>query len=602
MPGAGAGPASGGGAAGDHPDRPRPWWLPIVVIMVVCDVVVASLLLFSSTGPDSSATAGPTAPPQATTPDGGLDGQRAANGSAAAEGGSAAGDQPGDPYRGADWIRRENERPGTRDWQIPQDPKTWDAIRGFADVTSVNRGGRFGIYVNSVDRWHVEAYRTGYYGGTGGRLVWTSDEQEPLLQPPATTDPKTLMREAPWTRSLEIEADGEWPPGMYLLKLVAPKGATYIPLVVRDDDSTADLLVQSSVTTWQAYNSWGGATLYAGPGNDGSTRSKVVSFDRPYDGTGSGEFFGREWQFVYFAERLGLDLTYWTDIDLHTQPERVRQHRGFVSLGHDEYYSPAMRTGLEQARDAGVNLAFFGANAIFRKIRLEPSPLGEARREVNYRDAASDPLYGKDNSQVTVSWRAAPSNEPESTLIGNYYECNPVKADMVISDADAWVFAGTGLRNGDKLPNQVGNEYDRVTPEVPTPQNIQVLAHSPVTCKGKKSYADVTYYTADSGAGVFGAGTFWWIPTLDDESCIAAPNSTPRCQTQTIVENVLRAFAAGPAGHTHPSVNNLAKLGIRQPIAPKPRSASGTTNGNGSTGTSVPAVPPAGGVDAGDDD
>ena len=164
-----------------------------------------------------------------------------------------------------------------------------------------------------------------------------------------------------------------------------------------------------------------------------------------------------------------------------------------------------------------------------------------------------------DPSEVTVEWRAEPSDEPESSLTGAYYECNPVEADLVIHDPDAWVFEGTGVTADTRWPDAVGNEYDRVTPAVPTPASIQVLAHSPVTCKGKRSYADMTYYTTSSGAGVFSAGTFWLIPPLDD----ACEPGSATCQIQGMVTNVLRTFAAGPAGLTHPSEPNLDELGIR---------------------------------------
>ena len=122
-----------------------------------------------------------------------------------------------------------------------------------------------------------------------------------------------------------------------------------MPLVIRDDGSHSDLLVQSSVTTWQAYNGWGGASLYEGT----KGRADVVTFDRPYTGNGSGEFLGREYEFIYLVERLGLDVSYWTDIDLHERGELALNHRAVVIPGHDEYYTVEMRQSLETARDAG---------------------------------------------------------------------------------------------------------------------------------------------------------------------------------------------------------------------------------------------------------
>lgn len=477
-------------------------------------------------------------------------------------------DAPAEPagveaYRGEGWIAAENALPGTTEWQIPDDPAMWEKIRGYADATSIDHGEQVALRVSTAaPTWRVDAYRIGWYGGAGGRLIWSSDDQPGVVQPPATIDQRTGLRTAPWEPSITVATDDTWPPGQYLLKLVSSDGgATFVPLVVRDDESTAPLLLQSAVTTWQAYNGWGGANLYTGPDGASATRSRVVTFDRPYSGNGSGEFLGREFEFNFFVERLGLDVTYWTDIDLDARGELARQHRAVVIPGHDEYYTVAMRDALEEARDAGVNLAFFGANNIYRRIRLEPSDVGERRLEVNYRVASEDPLNGVDDAQVTTSFREPPAADPESSLIGNFYECNPVEADWVVGDASAWVFEGSGFRDGDRIADMVGNEYDRVTPGVPTPENIQVLAHSPVTCRGDASYANSTWYSAPSGAGVFSAGTFGWSPLMDDPCPDGVETSGP-CRLQKVTENLLRAMAAGPAGEAHPSTNNLARFGI----------------------------------------
>jgi hypothetical protein len=490
-------------------------------------------------------------------------------------------------YRGPDWLRAENERPGTGDWVVPDDPAMWEKVRGFADATSVDHGDTFTLYVTTgAATFTVDAYRMGFYGGSGARLIWSSGPVPGIRQPAAEVDPETNMAEAPWAPSLDVTTGPDWPPGMYLLKLTSSDGgASFVPMVVRDDGSEAGLVVQSSVTTWQAYNAWGGANLYTGRGGASDTRARVVSFDRPYGGNGSGEFFGREYEFVFFVERLGVDVTYWTDVDLHERPELLTRRNAFVSLGHDEYYTNEMRDGLEMARDDGVNLAFLGANAIYRKIRLEDSPLGSSRREVNYRSADEDPLMGVRDDEVTVSWREAPSNDPESALIGNYYECNPVKADWVVADASAWMFEGTGFRNGDRVPDMVGNEYDRVTPEAPTPESIQVIAHSPVTCRGTRSYADSTYYTVPSGAGVFAVGTFWLIPRLITD-CPDGP-VTPECRVRRMTENILRAFADGPVGARHPSRNNLAELGIAPGYLSGARQG---TSARGATSTTRPST------------
>ena len=474
-------------------------------------------------------------------------------------------EDPFDQYRRDGWIAAENARPGTADWQVGEDRAAWDRVSGYADQTSVDVGDSFVLYVSTIaSTFTVEAYRLGFYAGKGGRLIWRSDPQPGVLQPPPTLDETTGTRECDWAPSLTVDTDASWPPGQYVLKLTSDDGgASMVPIVVRDDASHADLVMMSAVTTWQAYNAWGGADLYNGPGggDDDENRSTVVSFDRPYADNGSGHLFGGEFELLSEIEALGLDVTYWTNIDLHLHGEDLRNHRALLSLSHDEYWSTAMRSGAETARDEGVNLAFFGANAVYRRVRLEDSPLGPARRLVNYRSAAADPMTGVDDTEVTTSWREAPDPRPESELIGNYYECNPVEADMVVVNPGNWVFEGTGVSDGSIFPGLVGNEYDRVTPEAPTPDNIEVLAHSPVSCRGVSSFADMTYYTAPSGAGVFATGTLWWLRHLT-KPCPDATVSTD-CQLRRITENILRVFGAGPAGQDHPSTNNLEQFGIR---------------------------------------
>src|SRR5204862_938322 len=116
-------------------------------------------------------------------------------------------------------------------------------------------------------------------------------------------------------------------------------------------------------------------------------------------------FLGNEYPLVSLVEQLGEDVSYTTDVDLDIAPGLALDHRGLVSLGHDEYWSTEMRRAAETARDRGVNLAFFGANAMFRHIRFATSPLGRDRRIIDYKAAAEDPLRHVDDAEVTVNWR-----------------------------------------------------------------------------------------------------------------------------------------------------------------------------------------------------
>jgi len=209
------------------------------------------------------------------------------------------------------------------------------------------------------------------------------------------------------------------------------------------------------------------------------------------------------------------------------------------------------------ARDAGVNLAFLGANAMFRRTRLAAAASGPDRLVICYKTSyQQDPLYGKDNALVTSDWREPPSPDPESSLIGTLYEGYPAVAPYVVAAPGSWVFAGTGVAEGARLPNLVGVEYDRVNPAYPVPRPIQVLSHSPLVCQRAASFGDSAYYTHPGGAGVFNTGTMRWVEAIfgDRPHGISAPTSA---FVRQVTANVLRAFADGPAAARYPAHDNL---------------------------------------------
>jgi len=477
--------------------------------------------------------------------------------------------QPADPVEAllTGFIAAENALPGTSEFAVRMEKPYVDMLHAWCDHDSARRGDTVTIFATTKAKtFTAEAFRFGWYGGKTGRRVWQADAPiAGLVQKSPTVDAKTNMRScAHWKPSLTVDITNDWPPGMYMFRLIGDDGGnTFVPLTILEDRQAA-VLVVSAITTWNAYNLYGGASLYEGEHG----RSKVVTFDRPYHQSGSGHFFGGEYELVQMIESMGIDVAYTTSVDLHARPEQIAAggYKAVISLAHDEYYSVPIRRALESARDAGVNLMFLGANAGFRRIRLEESTHGPHRLEVNYRVAKDDPLHGKgDQSLVTTEWRAAPAADPEAGLIGNYYESNPVKADMVVVNPGSWILEGTGLTKGHRFKDLVQNEYDRVTPEVQgTPYNIEVICHSPVVCRGKSSFADVTYYTDLSGAGVFATGTLWWERQLGALCDGTDTNHTDACYIRQMTANVLQAFVAGPAGVAHPSKSNLAALGIRK--------------------------------------
>ena len=354
-----------------------------------------------------------------------------------------------------------------------------------------------------------------------------------------------------------------WAAGMYLLRLdSADRAQRYVPITVRLPSAHDRVVLVNAVTTWQAYNQWGGYDLYQGPTGSFARRARAVTFDRPYDNQfsmrlGGGELLHRELPVLALAERLGLSLDYITDIDLHIHPGILDGARAVVFMGHDEYWSPEMRAALVAARDQGSNVAFFGANAMFRRIRLAPTRTGPARLEINYKVAAEDPLYGKDDVHVTADWPAPPAASPESDVTGVSYDCFPAREDMRVYRPDSWVFEGTGVSKGTRLHNLVGTESDRVDLDNPTPRPMEIVAHTPLNCAGRPTTSDAVYYTTPSGAGVFAAGTIDWVCAMTGCQHVDRQSSAI---VRQVTSNILRAFAKGPAGIDHPAHDNVDEL------------------------------------------
>jgi hypothetical protein len=372
--------------------------------------------------------------------------------------------------------------------------------------------------------------------------------------------PDTNTVVAPWQKSFTVGTAG-WPEGAYLFVLTASDGSShYVPVVLRSRTIAGKIVLLDAPATWQAYNTWGGYSLYHGPLHDARHRAKVVSFDRPYDGNGADLFLSFERPVIAFAERLGLPVAYATSEDLASEPDLLTGARAVISMGHDEYWTSSMRDALFAARDAGTNIAFLGANAVFRHIRFEEGPSGANRFEVNYR-TESDPLMSDDPAAVTTDWREPPRPRPESSLTGALYECNPVDAPYVVPSHAQWPLSAAHLKGKTEFTGLVGPEYDRVDPAYDTPRPIAVLAHSPVTCRGRPSFADTSYYTAPSGAGVFDAGTMRWVCALGGGCRNHGVTAAATSFVQRVTRTLLRAFADGPAGAAHPAVDNVDQIG-----------------------------------------
>jgi N,N-dimethylformamidase beta subunit-like, C-terminal len=473
----------------------------------------------------------------------------------------------------------ENSRPGTERWQITN-AATNHEIEGYASRTSVAPGSQIALHVSTMGKhYSLQVYRLGWYGGRGGRAMSHPVQLAGQLQPMPTPTAETGLIECHWPVSHVLSIPLEWPSGIYvaLLRTVPTHKENYIVFTVCDHSSRAPILFKSSVCTWEAYNEWGGRSLYVSA--NGAPPAVEVSFDRPYGSydldprfshvavpspaLGAGDLFYWEINLLRWLERNGYDVDYCTDLDVHEDTELVRQHRVFLSVGHDEYWSADMRDHIEEARDKGVGLAFFSGNTCYQQVRLEENRRsGERDRTIvsykcdcshgNACESCDDPYCHdgdpSNDSAVTTVWQCASTRRPEEALLGVHYSCSNVDSDIVIRDTDSWVFEGTGLRDGDKLKGLLGYEVDQIGDA--SPKNIQLLGVSPFPCGRSRVESDSSYmtiYRAESGAYVFAAGSVQWSWGLDDYNAPDHRRSRISVGATEITRNILRELA-GVAG------------------------------------------------------
>src|SRR6478735_8969591 len=352
-------------------------------------------------------------------------------------------------------IRIENRLPGTRDFAL-QRPAEERQVEGYASATSAALGDTVEIAVNVSRaqgvRWDL--YRIGYYQGLGARLVSSGAPLGVVPQPEPSISAKTGLIECAWATAIKLTVDASWLSGYYLLKLTTDDGfESHVPFVIRESGRTAPLLMQANVTRWQAYNDWGGVSLYVNelpsPRPFNGERGYQVSFDRPYTvAPDAGSLV--EHSMVRWLERQGYDVAYVTNIDLDSSPELLEGRQLYITAGHDEYWSLAERDALETARDQGLSMAFFTGNTAYRRIRLEPSGSGIPRRIMTcYKSAALDPQH--DAPDCTADFQRPPHARPENGMLGllwsgwGHLEGFP----FIVSAPDHWIYEGTGVKAGE---------------------------------------------------------------------------------------------------------------------------------------------------------
>jgi hypothetical protein len=408
------------------------------------------------------------------------------------------------------WVARENLKTGDAKWDDGAPVRMsgdfsrraeLKRVEGWFGTTSAQCGQKVSLRIVGGSKeveTSISIYRMGYYNGARARLIAVEKTKDKLWKFTVTQNT---------------------PPGQYLFRLDANRHKTsFVPLVIRDAKSKSPITFVSSVLTWQAYNQWGGSSL---------------TFNRPYDGDGAGQFRYMEFPALYLAERAGHEINYITDLDLDSDPTALRGTQSIVVGGQSQYWTERMRGAMDASVDRGINLVALGANTGYNKVTYDP----ESR-------TMSD----------VIKWRDPTIRKSESQILGSQSFVSGVKSDYVVKRAAEWPFSV--LKKGQKIVGVVGREADAPIKNGKR-VGVEVLAQS--SPLGEKKIAAVaTYYTRPSGAGILNIGTNGWVCAIDNKCPWGHVFAiSTRRQIAIVTGAIFEGLTRGPLGKWRPATIDI---------------------------------------------
>ncbi len=463
-------------------------------------------------------------------------------------------------------IAAENQEPGTRAWRLPGPAAeigglAQGTVAGYVAREAVAPGQTERIYVSAprASRLRIRIFRMGWYHGTGGREVLISRALPVVGQPPCSHRVQTGLTECHWHPALSFAIPSALPSGIYIAKLTAATGESDCLFVVRAS-RPQPLLAQLPTSTYEAYNSWGGDSLYPGGAVTrltGRTQGVAVSYDRPYASvTGAGQFFARDVAMVRFLERYGYPVSYTTSESVGADPGQLLGHRALIDFGHSEYWSMRQERGFAQALRRGTSLLFLGSDTLAWRVRYAPASAAAGQAAEPDQSIVAYKQYralDRDRSDPTGEFPDGGARLAGSAYRGcitprlpqpgpptyRYYAWAPAPGLR-----PGWLFAGTGISASTQIPGIVGYELDQRTPV--TPAQTKLVGEGSAPCMSAtppepggptptagQDLAQTTLYTARSGAIVFDTGTLGW--ELGLEPVPSASPDAPRAPDPRVV-------------------------------------------------------------------
>jgi len=490
-------------------------------------------------------------------------------------------------------------------------------IQGFATDMSVNVGSAVSFKIKTSFTYKIDIYRLGYYQGNGARLI-ASTTPTARTQPTCLSDTSTGLYDCGnWSVSANWTVPATAVSGVYIALLsrtdggadnAVSSGQSHIPFVVRDDSSHSQMVMQTADPTWQAYNTYGGSDFYTG---DPAGRSYKVSYNRPLltrgDNGGRDALFSNEYPMIRFLESNGYDVSYLSGLDSDRNGALLKNHKTFISVGHDEYWSGGQRANVESARDAGVNLAFFSGNEVYWKTRWENSIDGSGtprRTLVCYKETWANAKIDP-SSEWTGTWRDArfspPSNGgvPENALTGTAFMANHDDLALQVTAAEGklrfWrntsVATMSSGQTATLTPSTVGYESDEdldngfrpagairlSTTTGETPERL--TDYGPGVTSGSTTH-HLMQYRAPSGALVFSAGTIQYAWGLDEEHDGSVDPADVRLRQATV--NLFADMGSQPLTIAGGLVTTSASSDTVKPTSTIVSPAASSTQVNGS--------------------
>jgi hypothetical protein len=457
-------------------------------------------------------------------------------------------------------VAVENASPGTGAWRLPGPAAriggvAHGPVAGYVAAQSISPGGVQRVYVDAhgARRVTVQVFRMGWYGGRGGRLVLQSGPLRTRRQPPCTHVAATGLTECRWHPTLSFAIPTALASGVYIVKLSTSAGAQSDCLFVLRSARSPRLLVEIPTATYEAYNAWGGDSLYPGGRKQvdvtGTTQGVEVSYDRPYDSeTGAGQFFIREVAIVRFLERYGYPAAYTTIESLDHEPAQARNARALLDVGHSEYWSLRDAVAFAQAHGHGASLIFLSSDTMAWRVRFGPATAASSEaRHADHRIVAYKEFAAKDPVRSEVSGLFPFGGAP---LVGTAYDgCitprlrgpgPPVYRYYAWSPGPSlrprWLFAGTGVSAATRIDGIVGYELDQRTAATKPGTTLVGSGAAGVCSRASEpspatgSVAESTLHTGPGRSFVFSSGTLGWLYGLSPvpEASLDVPRQADR--------------------------------------------------------------------------